>query len=425
MELGVTLVNMPQSRMQERVKRLRALNRDLRAVLGDQTITTYHQQASGDAISCPIVDITQTGVTRASQFFHSIRDAYTCQCAAPHAIGIGCSCRTCISPFSERLDLHSADEWEFCLAFFNLPSPDASDSATVLLQSIPGSHTDDNYPTTQDMCSLLKDVSAQRDSDFDQVVLDTANIKDKTLHPMKVSIIDRDDGVSPVSLKPFNELRRDSGLSAKYKLELAVRLSLAIMQLWNTPWVDESWTCNDVCVAKMEVPAPEGGRRGSRVGNFHGGNVSDAVESTVLFIVHRGIFSSTYDIETASATPDVAAVSSSLEIKDEEPVLTNLAFALIELALDRSIQEMKEEYKGLENIDDDTANIYIATKLLGGGKIRDAAGREYEAVVDVCLRKRFVDSRGVPISLSSKKPSFVSDFRGTVVMPLWLIWRTH
>jgi len=62
---------------------------------------------------------------------------------------------------------------------------------------------------------------------------------------MKVSMIEMDEKSKQLyTIKSFDDLRRNTGLSTKYKLELAIRLSLAILQLWEKPWVSESWTWN-------------------------------------------------------------------------------------------------------------------------------------------------------------------------------------
>ena len=86
---------------------------------------------------------------------------------------------------------------------------------------------------------------------------------------------------------------------------------------------------------------------------------------------------------------------------------------------------MKEEYGFHEKLDNDMANICMGRRLLTNEKIRQEAGRDYERVVDICLKRRFVDSRGVPMSIWSKHDSFLSTFRDNIVRPLYLMWRNH
>ncbi|KAK0616199.1 hypothetical protein B0T14DRAFT_522696 [Immersiella caudata] len=224
------------------------------------------------------------------------------------------------------------------------------------------------------------------------------------------------------TIKSFDELRRDSSLSTKYKLELAIRLSLAVLQLSNMPWVSESWTWNDVCVTEMEASIPRN-EKASKSDSRDGAH--EKAESSVLFILHKRIYSVTYYLNSETASPIVVVVPRAVNIIDEEPAMTKLAFALIELALGRSIKELKEEYGLHEMPEDDTTNIYTAFQLLRDGKIREEAGREYEMVVDVCLKRRFVDSRGVLSCLGSDCESFLSRFRESIVRPLYLMWRNH
>jgi len=105
--------------------------------------------------------------------------------------------------------------------------------------------------------------------------------------------------------------------------------------------------------------------------------------------------------------------------------MTKLGLALIELAMGRSIQEMKEEYNLNDMSESDIAIICTARRLIGDRKIRSQAGADYERVVDICLNRRFVDSRGIPMSLWSKHESFLSTFRDNIFKPLYLMWRNY
>jgi hypothetical protein len=61
--------------------------------------------------------------------------------------------------------------------------------------------------------------------------------------------------------------------------------------------------------------------------------------------------------------------------------------------------------------------------LLDDQRIREQVGRDYESVVDVCLKRRFVDAKGMPRSLWSKHPSFLPSSRDVIVRPLYLMWK--
>lgn len=422
-KVKMTLAQLPQSGINERMKRVRILNDDLCRLLDDRPFMRHHHQAfSSENTPAIAVDITHTGVPRASEFFEAIKETYTCRCVQPHAIGLGCSCAMCTRPFSEKLDLHAADEWEFCLAL-SPPGLDAlATHATILLQSIPDTHINTS-PSTRNMCSWIADMTSG--TLVSEVVLPTTKAKDKKLHRMRVSKINGSDDTKQLpTIKSFDELRGDHSLSTKYRLELAIRLSLAILQLCKTPWVSEYWTWNDVCVTRMQVSIPEDLQTGKD--SLHEDDGPERIESSVLFILNRRIYSAVYDSETAETASTIVAIPRAVDILDEEPYMTKLGLALIELALGRSIQELKEDvgYNGM-GVPENIADICTAKRLVKDKKIREEVGENYERVVDLCLERRYVDSQGEPRSVLSTHESFLSSFRDNIVQPLYQMWKNH
>jgi hypothetical protein len=423
-KVKVTWAQMPNSGINERMKRVRKLNDDLCRLLNDRPFTWSHQQAtSSDTTPTISVGITQTGVPRASEFFEAIKETYTCRCAQPHAIGLGCSCTMCTRPFSEKLDLHAADEWQFCLTL-NPPGLDAlATHATILLQSIPDTHTNAS-PSTRNICSWVADMAAS-EARVSEIVLPTTKSKDKKLHRMRVSKMDGGADTKQLpTIKSFDELRGDHSLSTKYRLEVAIRLSLAILQLCKTPWVSQYWTWNDVCVTRMQVSIPDDLETEKDSSRDDDG--PERAESSVLFILNRRIYSAVYDGETASTAPTIVAVPRAVDILDEEPHMTKLGLALIELALRRSIQDLREDV-GYHDMDvpENIADICTARKLVMDKKIREEVGENYERVVDLCLGRRYVDSLGQTRSVVSKHESFLSSFRDNIVRPLYQMWKSH
>ncbi|KAK3995692.1 hypothetical protein QBC44DRAFT_21615 [Cladorrhinum sp. PSN332] len=92
---------------------------------------------------------------------------------------------------------------------------------------------------------------------------------------------------------------------------------------------------------------------------------------------------------------------------------------LIELALARSLKEIKTDYPGLSAIDgEDLANLCIARKLLEQGVIRNHATTAYEKAVNVCIKRQYIDWESVPRSLLSRHESFMLAFYDAVVTPL-------
>ncbi|KAK3341830.1 hypothetical protein B0T25DRAFT_523068 [Lasiosphaeria hispida] len=392
----MTIAGSERSGIRERVKQVRHLNNDLRELLDDRPFSTPHQQFQEQNT----VDETlqaDTSSLKVREFFEAVKETYTCACPNPHAIGLGCYCAPCVQPSTGGFAVHSTDEWAFCLAFPPKTRRTSDVSATVFLETIPENGIDAS--AIRNLCSLVKEVTAE--SDVQQVLLETAS--DSQMYRMKVTKIDPSGPRQP-RIRYFAEFREPSnGFSTKDRLGLALRLSLAIGQLCSTPWISKSWTWNDVCVTQTAV-----GRNA-------------AVKFPVMFIL-QDIYSVTYDTDNASAaTLTVPTLSEAL---DDEPVLTKLGLALIELAMGKSIEEMKREYGPDGSVEDHLANIYTAKQLLHNGKIRSEATREYENVVKVCIERRFFKD-GIARGLLSEDKLFFPCFRDAILTPLLEVWKRY
>jgi hypothetical protein len=77
----------------------------------------------------------------------------------------------------------------------------------------------------------------------------------------------------------------------------------------------------------------------------------------------------------------VIAAPRAVDALDEEPVMTRLGVALIELALGQSIQDMREEYVLDGMSDQDAVNVCRARALPENRRIRSEANRTYDGVV--------------------------------------------
>jgi hypothetical protein len=113
------------------------------------------------------------------------------------------------------------------------------------------------------------------------------------------------------------------------------------------------------------------------------------------------------------------------QVLDDEPALTNLGLALIELVVGRSIQDMKVEYNLDAIKDDDLANLCTAKKMLNNGLIRNEASVMYESVVNACIKRQYIDHGGNARSLLSTHASFLSSFREAVLLPLFEVLKRY
>lgn len=436
---------MPHSRVHEAVKQVRNLNDDLRTLLDERPIIRPHQQYLEESTIILNVEMTTSGGVRACEFYEAIKKTYTCDCSKPHPIGLGCYCTDCIQPLSKtaKLGPHSADEWEFCLAF--PPSIDntntLSTGAAVLLQTIPddADDQDDQAQTVQDICSLISGVTNDDgDLHLADVLIDTAGATtDPKTYRMKVAKIvssPTDTKHHLSKIKSFAELRHDADLSRKARLELAIRLSLTILQLCKTPWIDDSWTWTDVCVShvtttttslKQQQQHTDPEKRSPSPTREEepppAAPLLPSSPSPVMFFL-RSIYSVTCD---AASPPIPTPPRRAVDVMDKEPVLTKLGMALIELALGKSMADIKAGY-GLDGMADaDVGNICTARALLEGGGIRREANRAYEGVVKACIERQFHDRRGTLRAVASRDASFLASFTDAIIVPLYEMWNAH
>ena len=217
-------------------------------------------------------------------------------------------------------------------------------------------------------------------------------------------------GDKPSSVRCFTALMEsNSGLVTKHRRELALRLSSALLRLRSTPWIDGSWTWNDVWVT---------------VNQSREATSSEIKDLSILFIP-RDFYSTVHSAETASVVtafnPDPIR-----EFLDDQPVLTRLGFALIELALGKHMKDMWADYDELTDISNDkeVINILVAKKLLQAGRIADMAGKRYQDVVYACIHHRYYDLKnGHHVSLMLDDESFPRVGNNAIISPLFDVYK--
>ncbi|KAK4224667.1 hypothetical protein QBC38DRAFT_12100 [Podospora fimiseda] len=384
-----TVANMPGSSVRERIKHIKDWNTYLRSLLNDTPFMIPRHEYDRQQQTVTIGTLPPSRGPQ--ELFKAIRDAYTCDCKRGHLIGVGCYCAACSLSPTNRHDLHSEVEWEFSLA-----CPSSSPATTVLLDSIPQS--DDNAATIQDLCSLVSD-AATTVSSYREVIIDPPNAGNT--YTMKVT-----NG----STQYFAELLQPgNGLSPKDKFELAHKLSLAVVQLCQTPWVSKSWTWTDVCVQTVTAS----NQTASRVD----------IPIRVIYLL-REIYS-----PSASNCENTIPNRPALQCRpDNDPFLTKLGLALIELGLGKSMQEIRAEYPNLrqmENDMEDLANLCAANYLLQENRIRHEATTKYEEVVNICINRRFRDQEGRSRHLESVDEAFVAYFWDMILMPLLDVYNLY
>ncbi|KAK0663013.1 hypothetical protein QBC41DRAFT_26787 [Cercophora samala] len=395
------------SPIREKLKKVKKLNKELKMLLNDQPSLIPFQQHQSQQTTIAISAFKTNG-TKAGQFFEAIKNKYTCACQRPHVIGVGCYCATCADPFNDNLTIHS--EWDFrlaCRVSQNGQEPPTKAPTTVLLESV--SQTDPDAATLNDLCSLVEEVALEET--VRNVLIDAENSR----MYMKATKIGA-NGNTEASTRNLADIRQQgNGLRAKDRREMALRLCLAILQLCDTPWMSEAWTWN-ICVSQV-------------AGEGHEGSSNDKmVRYPVIF---REMYSMAYKADSASIQTAVAPSLFADWCPDEEPVLTKLGLALIELALGKSIEDMKktehwpEDTQHYSEILGDQADRVMAKRLLQTDRIRNKATMAYENAVRVCINREFVDKDGNPSRLVSKHSTFLERFRDTVLLPLLEVWKRY
>jgi len=250
----------------------------------------------------------------------------------------------------------------------------------------------------ENLCSLIEEVEGG--SPAPQELMDIVG-NNKT-YRLRVKKMD-DTGLG--NFRYFADLMQPGNrMSTRDRMELAFRLSSAILQLCKTPWIDDSWAWNDVCVSQVEEN--EG-----------------LIKFSIIFIPQE-FYSVHHSADNASAVNDNNNMWSILQ---EEPVLTKLGFALIELALCQTLEEMKEEtisYLGLgDHCDNDTVNLLTARRLLKSGKIRHEAMKAYEDAVRACITQQYLHQDGTHKALLLTDDSFLDNVREAIISPLFHVWK--
>ncbi|OBR12200.1 Het and ankyrin domain protein [Colletotrichum higginsianum IMI 349063] len=210
------------------------------------------------------------------------------------------------------------------------------------------------------------------------------------------------------SISPLEDWMHLQGadLDWKRRIELALQLSLAVVHLSPTPWIDDSWTWDSWAIAAdpMTSYEPLFGRPllfRHRFGSSTAPNNPRPPSSTVWSILSRG------------------------------PALGRLGLCLLELAFGHSISEIRRDGAGKDHFDlrtgcDDELDVdvldFVAAKqLLVSRTIRHKFGEPFEDAVRACIHQQFrVGKSGDIVELDRRDPLFLQKATISIISPLWL-----
>jgi len=190
---------------------------------------------------------------------------------------------------------------------------------------------------------------------------------------------------------------RHNVLDHRKRMELAFRLSSAVLQLSSTPWADGLWTLDDWFVAAD----------------------SEREDEALSLFVHRKLHSPQDSTKTSLKDP-------AWQIIAREPVLARLGIHLTELALGRSILEIRREEPSLLRDDDskifnpELLSLLTVRRLLTLRVITQRVSANFQDVVSACINQQYRDRRQAGIKeLDTRDPAFPERASTAILAPLY------
>ncbi|KAI0127979.1 hypothetical protein BJ170DRAFT_397630 [Xylariales sp. AK1849] len=439
--------SMPQSSIQLRLSRLSEMNKDLRRLLNEQPLLSSYKLKESSSVE-QMTLFFHKDFREPLDLYEAMKEGYTCDCPEAHLTNFGCNCSFCKSPFGKSES--STHKWEFELVFpskqhassdVTILRPENDAASAVVVQSpveIDGTTDSGNSSVAYRRKSSpiyasdgarkpgrTRSISISADHPKDRetgnsVIRNLCSVVEDAVennNPPKrkcLGVVGTDKRYMLCVTKPDDEVSGDiicladliqpgnHSLTRKKRMQLAFRLCSAVLQLCTTPWIDESWSWKDLYVLKMTE--------------------EDEVEDRLSNIFVTREF---YSVRVSVNKSKPPVLDTFWAICTDEPKLTKLGFALIELAFGRSLREINEDKPSLfshihENLGQNSLNLHIAKTLLKTGRIAEEAGHDYERVVQACIYHQYRERGDLGIrGLKSADASFLHSVEEAIMAPLF------
>lgn len=322
--------------------------------------------------------------------------ALDCGCSESHVAGLRCACSRCNPGFAEPEP--KPDDWSFEVALCQLDSP-------------PTGPTPNDSPTTpspeRESTTWISRLSLEANplasqsaglcpflrggSDGEQAVRSIPHLDCLTTSSKSFSsLYDLIQGPTPL-------------LDMRKRLALAYRLSSAVLQYSHTPWADRSWKPQDWLVG-LDKSKKDG--------------------LPVVFL-NRQISPCQEPVKSNKS-------GSAWEVASREPILAQLGIALAELALGRSLSDVRREEPELmdrelgKTYDVNLLDLLTARKILSLGYIAKAISQPFEDVVSACVTQQYRDGYDAGVKeLDTKEPTFLERATAAILQPLYLEGRKY
>jgi hypothetical protein len=241
-----------------------------------------------------------------------------------------------------------------------------------------------------DICNFIRKLGEQNTIPAPASCLGVLGVKEKK-YTVQVTSLDgfTSDPPSLLSLDDYLSPPHKAEVTRKKRMDLALSLSLAILQFYETPWIDMWWTWKDFCVLKGD--------------------------KSQIFVTKR-FYSSHSPLNVKMKTQSHSLSTSAFWECFGEPVLTRLGFALVELALGRRLSELRQE-EHPQSEDEDMSDLMTAKQLVNEGIVLQEAGQCYHDAVQACLTHQVIMDNGV-WGLNSQHVNFQLDVEKFVVAPI-------
>lgn len=340
----------------------------------------------------------------ANDIYDAIYHGYRCSCDVAHLANFGFP-KISESFGSDNHDLIQSEQFELLfpvevselsdtVSSLTLGSKTLTDDAIacttrrISISEYNDHNSGEEHEPIEDLCDLLKTFDAAKQVTHTR--LGILRLKEKQYELQSPAYLQGMTSSRNIVCLDHHLAGQCFGLSRKERMDLALRMSYAVLQFYASPWIEASWTWRDFCIDKQN--------------------------DSQLFVTRKF-----YSCRSRDSTP-TDGKSSTLKFSDfvEEPILTKLGLALIELAIGKRLAELRLEDQP-QTLDSDLLDFSTAKKLVTSGQILREEGRGYEEVVKACLFHQFSCNSQLT-KIDSSQPTFQNAVERSIIEPLHKFW---
>lgn len=401
-KVRVRIATRPMSSVQRNLAQITEINKELRRLVnGSGSMVRSRSRVARQKAK---IRFLHREYREPEEIYQTICSVFACDCDEPHIANIGCQCPSCHYPL--RMDNTSSSHHKWTIELVLLPTNGSSTdgsamsenavecldspvsptepachemqrSLSVRLDEPPASVRDSPTEPIEDLCSVINADTSLKSSMGSLGIMGRAKQYDLKL------VGHKSDGGKDGHIVTLADLINidTQGLTRRQRMQIAFQLCVSVLQLHRTHWVNDGWSWEDSCALRLVEEQLSA--------DSDDPDEDDEQEFPHLFITQR-FYSHGQVHEVRPSKP----CTTPLGILTMDPVLAKLGFALIVLAVNKTLAEIRRE-KGFAdfpmNTHEDLNDYLTAKKLLSTSRIRDEAGVAYEDVVRACIEGQYLD----------------------------------